>query len=675
MPMSPQSLTAAVLRVLGVVLLFAVLPLVSTPEALDIREPIRRVTIAGALVAATGLWWVERDDPRLPRPVWWAMGAVALAAWAATWASTNSWSSVVGRYPRDEGLVMILAYLAALPAGAVLLARRLGRQAAVWAATASGWVMVWMGVRDATGGQVHRVVTSLGNASTVGVWGLMLCAWLGWVAWRERSWLALAGAASGAGLVVLGASRGAMVGLGVGALLSLVLVARTEGVRRIVAPAAVMVAGVVTVLVLPMTRDRIFLAEEGAGTNITVRLMMWRHTAGVIRDDLLFGIGPSRWVSSVDGGYGPAWQEQAGAGVKLDGVHNVVLQTTAALGLVGLMAVVMLSLAVGWALLRVVLWPWTSEVRSAQASWPAAALVVGVGMACALMFAYTEPVFVVPGAALVGGGLAVAGRVQDEQHQRPHDGVGSPWADAEAGQESGQAIDWSRPDQGIGAVLAHAVSPQGRGRRLTHGHRVLLAGVATVASVGALVASTQQWTAYTEARLAVAGPPSVTRQHLLAVQEAAPFDPNPAVRAAGVVTNLTAGRTVWNPAYGHRSDTHLHVLAQECPRIGPDQQCLAWQSRAATQVGDPVFGQVLAQRAVAMGPDDHASRLAEHDAYLAAGRPDLAVAAAQRHAQRNPELYTAWRMLARAQKAAGDLASAQVSQARADQLMWELQGL
>ena len=235
---------AAALRGLGVVVLLAVLPLVSTPETLDIREPVRRVAIAGVLVCAAGAWWADRRGPQLPRAVWWAMGVVALVAVGSTWASANSWLSVVGRYPRDEGLLMIVAYLAMLPAGAVLFATAAGRRLAVWSATLSGWVLVWMGLRDVLSGQTHRVVTALGNASTVGIWGLLLAAWLGWVAWRERSRVALAGAFAGAGLLVLGASRGALAGVLVAAVLSLVLVARTEGVRRVLVPVGLMVAGV-----------------------------------------------------------------------------------------------------------------------------------------------------------------------------------------------------------------------------------------------------------------------------------------------------------------------------------------------------------------------------------------------------------------------------------------------
>ena len=121
---------AAALRGLGVVVLLAVLPLVSTPETLDIREPVRRVAIAAVLVCAAGAWWADRRGPQLPRAVWWAMGVVALAAVGSTWASANSWLSVVGRYPRDEGLLMIVAYLAMLPAGAVLFATAAGRRLA-----------------------------------------------------------------------------------------------------------------------------------------------------------------------------------------------------------------------------------------------------------------------------------------------------------------------------------------------------------------------------------------------------------------------------------------------------------------------------------------------------------------------------------------------------------------
>ncbi|WP_374928422.1 O-antigen ligase family protein [Kytococcus sedentarius] len=633
---------ATVLRAVGVVVLLAVLPLVSTPETLDVREPIRRVTIAAVLLCAAGTWWAGRRGPQLPRAVWWAMGVVALAAVASTWASANSWLSVVGRSPRDEGLLMIGAYLAMLPAGAVLFATAAGRRLAVWTATLSGWVLVWMGVRDVLSGQTHRVTTALGNASTVGIWGLLLAAWLGWVAWRERSWVALAGALAGGALLVLGASRGALSGVFVAAVLSMVLVARTEGARRVLLPAAVMVAGVVVVLALPMTRDRIFLEEAGAGTNITVRLMMWRHTLALVRQEPLLGLGPSRWVGETSAGYGPAWQAEANPGVRLDGVHNVVLQVTAALGVLGLLAVTGLAVVVGWSLWQVAMGragrafrgagpagrKRVAQGRDAVASWPSAALALGVGTAVALMFAYTEPVFVVPGAAVVGGGLA----------------------------------------------LAHGATDRGRDahRIATGGVRELLPGALTLAALAALVATTMVWDGYRDARQAVSGGPATAGARLHQAERTAPWDPNIPVRAAGAMTTLAAGKGDWHHSWGNEHAPQDAVLTRACPRIAPDQQCLAWQARAAVQAGDPARGGLLAQQAVSMGPDDHLSRTVQQEVLLAQGRPTDAVAAARGHVERNPGLYTAWRMLARAQRASGDLASAQVSQARADQLQWEL---
>ena len=644
---------AAAVRGLGVVVLLAVLPLVSTPETLDIREPVRRVAIAGVLVCAAGAWWADRRGPQLPRAVWWAMGVVALAAVGSTWASANSWLSVVGRYPRDEGLLMIVAYLAMLPAGAVLFATAAGRRLAVWTATFSGWVLVWMGLRDVLSGQTHRVVTALGNASTVGIWGLLLAAWLGWVAWRERSRVALAGAFAGAGLLVLGASRGALAGVLVAAVLSLVLVAHTEGVRRVLVPVGLMVAGVVVVLALPMTRDRIFLEEAGAGTNITVRLMMWRHTLALVAEEPVLGLGPSRWVGESSAGYGPAWQAEASPGVRLDGVHNVVLQVTAALGVLGLLAVTGLAVVVGMALLRaalgtvapvrrghdrVALASWRSgratrreraQGRDAFASWPAAALAVGVGTAVALMFAYTEPVFVVPGAAVVGGGLAVAHAA------------------------GGAAVPRRRP--------AHPRAPE-----------VLPAALTAVATVS-LVATTLVWDGYRDARTAVASGPAAAGPRLQQAERMAPWDPNIPVQAAGAMTTLAADKGAWHRSWGNELAPQDDALTRACPRIAPDQQCLAWQARAALQAGDPGRGGLLIQQAVSMGPDDHLSRVVQQEVLLAQGDTSQAVAAATDHVERNPHLHTAWRMLAHAQQADGDLAAAQQSTARADRELADFQ--
>lgn len=629
---SERSGLGALAAVAGVVLLLGVLPLVSTPETLDVREPVRRVVITLALAAGVVTWWADREDPHLPRAVWWAMGVVALTVAAATAASDATWLSVVGRFPRDEGLLMILAYLAMLPAGALLLRRPMVRRVAVWSATLSGWVLVSMGLRDALGG-AYRVVTALGNASTVGIWGLMLATWLGWIAWRERSWVALAGAVAGGLLVILGASRGAMLGLFCAGALALVVVARTEGVRRTLVPAGVVLGSAVLVLLLPITRDRIFMEQEGAGTNITVRLMMWRHTARMIAESPLLGVGPSRWVAESAGGYGPEWEAVAAPGVRLDGVHNVVLQTAVAIGLVGLAAVTLLAAVVAHVLLRTALRP-VGEHREGrarlgpQSSWSPAALCVGVGMAAALMFAYTEPVFVVPGAFIVGGGLSAA-HAASAGGTTPRDAA-VPW----------RSRRW-RP-------LAHLV----------------VTGVVAVMVVGTLL----DWAAYRQARFAVVSQsPVVGAQHAQRAADLAPWDPNVGARTGFALTNLAAGRTPWNPSYGPAPVPQATLLSASCPQLGADQVCLASQAIALSQAGRPVEGVRLANRAVDLGPESHRARVAQHQVLLAAGRPDLAVAAATEHVQRNPHVFTAWRMLAASQQASGDLPAAQQSMVRADE--------
>ncbi|WP_462418663.1 O-antigen ligase family protein [Kytococcus sp. Marseille-QA3725] len=643
MTLTRDARVASALRLLGVVLLFAVLPLVSTPGALDIREPVRRVVIALVLASSTGLWWVEREDPRLPRPVWWSMGAVALASLLATVASSNSWMSVVGRFPRDEGLLMIGAYLAALPVGALLLARQEGRTAAVWSATASGWVLVSMALRDTFAGETVRVTTALGNASTVGIWGLVLSAWLGWVAWRERSKVALGGAAAGGLLVVLGASRGAMLGLVVGSLLSVAVLVRTEGVRRVIVPVGLVVVGIASVLLLPMTRERIFLEQEGSGTNVTVRLMMWRRTLELIADRPLLGVGPSRWVSAVEDGYGPAWQAETAPapGAKIDAVHNVVLQTAATLGVVGLLAVTALAVTTGLVLLRCALRPWTPDQRDARVAWPGAGLTVGVGVAAALMFAYTEPVFVVPGAALVGGGLAVAEQMRSRQEGEC------------------RGLPLGRPVGGLRPGLRW---------RIRRG----VAAAAVVVSGLAVIGTTAVWNAHFQAQRTLDDESHRSAQGFQRARVAAPWDPNPRVRLAEALATAAAGRSEWSPAAGADPGPHRDALAELCPRIGPDQTCLAHLARSEVQAGDPQQGLRTATRALAMGQDDHLSRTAQYEALLASGRPDLAEVAAREHIDRNPELYSGWKMLAKAQQAGGDLASAQDSQARADQLLWDL---
>ena len=153
----------------------------------------------------------------------------------------------------------------------------------------------------------------------------------------------------------------------------------------------------------------------------------------------------------------------------------------------------------------------------------------------------------------------------------------------------------------------------------------------------------------------------------------APWDPNIPVRAAGAMTTLAADKGAWHRSWGNELAPQDDALTRACPRIAPDQQCLAWQARAALQAGDPGRGGLLIQQAVSMGPDDHLSRVVQQEVLLAQGDTPQAVAAATDHVERNPHLHTAWRMLAHAQQADGDLAAAQQSTARADRELADFQ--
>lgn len=374
-------------------LLVAALPLAATPLATDPIMPVRFLVLAagitlGCFAAGTG---------RLPRLLPWALGCAAAVFVLAALVSATPWLSLLGRYPRYEGLPMMAAYAACLWLGARLAgpdAKRT-RDLATSALAIGTIVQGLVAVVQVIATPDVRVTGLLGNSTTLGTWGVLSFAMLGWRASTGKRPLWLAGAAAGAMILVLSASRGALVGVGAAAVMATVILLRSRS-RRWWLPGAVALGTVVAMLLVPTGRARLTGATPFAEATVTGRLLLWQETLALLVNHPFLGVGPSRFVDSIVGFHTAAWAAAVGPYAPPDSPHTLVLQVAAATGLLGLAVVLIVAGLAVWPLLRV----------ATLDSWQCGALCVAVGVGVTYLTSFTDPITTPVTALLLGGALA-----------------------------------------------------------------------------------------------------------------------------------------------------------------------------------------------------------------------------------------------------------------------------
>ena len=404
----------------GTWLAVAGIPLAYVPFAQDPRFHLQ-VLLAAVVV---GLATVAPRGGGLPRPVL-VTGLLGVGvALVAGVASAAPWASLLGRFPRYEGLPLLLTYVAMAYAGSRLVrpASPALRRQAGWALTAATVVLAGFAVVETIVRQGERILTTLGNASAAGMFGAMALGLLGHQAVLgragERAWVPRVGAVAAIVLTALSGSRGAFLAAGV-VLLGLLVAAVWELRRRPdstagrapggrVAPPWRPVAEVVgalallalVVLALPMTRSRVSGRSPLAADTVTGRELLWRETVRLIADRPVLGVGPSGFVDAIGAFHDAAWQRAVGPALPPDSPHNIVLQVAAAGGLVGLVVVAGLLALVGLELVR--------RLRGGD-RWALGTLSSMVGLGVALLFHFTDPGVLLPAMFLAGSGLAVGG--------------------------------------------------------------------------------------------------------------------------------------------------------------------------------------------------------------------------------------------------------------------------
>ncbi|GAB4012652.1 O-antigen ligase family protein [Nocardioides ultimimeridianus] len=309
---------------------------------------------------------------RLPRVVAVLLAVGAVVFTVAALAGDTPLASLIGRWPRYEGLPVLGLYAASAWLGARLVDTRPRVERLAGATAAMACTLGAFSILDAIGwsplGAADQVRDGslLGNATDQGLVAMMAVAILVRPAWESRRELHLIGLAAAMTTVVLSGSRFAI------AITLVVLAAAGLGrARSLLRPALVAVGLlVVAVLALPQARDRLLNAHTVKG-----RLLAWDLTLPMVGDKPLLGFGPSRYVDAVGRYETRSWIDWAGTRTAPDSPHDWLLQVTLAGGiplLLCALALVVVTARRAWAALRVR--PELAGVFAAVAGYGAAML-------------------------------------------------------------------------------------------------------------------------------------------------------------------------------------------------------------------------------------------------------------------------------------------------------------
>jgi tetratricopeptide (TPR) repeat protein len=360
---------------------------------------VAMVAVAIALAAA------GRRRGRLPRAIAAAVAAGALLLAVAAGLSVAPAGAFFGRAPRYEGIFILPVYAGAAAAGAWLLGPAASRRALPWwlralslgvALVAFEAVLEAFGLRPLAS-NVARPGSLLGNASDEGAYGVLCLGILTSVAVRVRDRWAIAGAAASGLVVVLSASRGALLGAAVALACIGVLVA--AGRLRLLVLASLALLTVATFAV-PATRDRVLGTSPLAGSTISGRTLLWDESLHLVASHPVLGVGPSGYLDALPAEHDRQWQTQIGPANPPDSPHDWILQAAADGGFPLALLAIGIVLEVARRGRR--------TLRAQQTDGGAAAftgmIAGGAGYGVALLFHFTSP-GTTPLAAFAAGAL------------------------------------------------------------------------------------------------------------------------------------------------------------------------------------------------------------------------------------------------------------------------------
>ncbi|HEX7740326.1 MAG TPA: O-antigen ligase family protein [Marmoricola sp.] len=338
---------------------------------------------------------------RLPVPVVGLLAAGVVIGVVVAIVHPGVAASLVGRWPRYEGLPTAAVYASALIAGArSVTSGQSARDLLEFPFVALSGVCAVAAVFDLAGHDLlgfegHRIGGFLGNASDLGM--LMALVFAVLAGWQlvERTGVGAVGAALALFVVATTGSRAAYL-----AVVAVVAVLALSGARRrvVFAGSGVLVFLAALVAAIPGSRDRIL-----SGHTVEGRELLWGETLRLLRDHP-WGVGPSRFVDAIPRYHDWTWIDRVGWQNPPDSAHMWVLQVAVIGGLPLLVAVV--AAAVLGA---------QEAVRSAahdQLRWALIAGVVAYGVG--LLTHFTGP-GTTPIAAFVAGAACTRAAVQESR--------------------------------------------------------------------------------------------------------------------------------------------------------------------------------------------------------------------------------------------------------------------
>lgn len=324
------------------------------------------VAAAACVLGAT----VPREG-RLPRLLWALCGAGALVFVIASVAGGTPTASLLGRWPRYEGLPVLFLYAGCGWLGARLVGTRRRRLEGLLSAVATmSLVLFGFSALDAIGASplghydVTRTGSLLGNATDQGLVAVMAVALLLNAVLERRTSFLLAGLAAALATIALSGSRTAII-VAVLTVVGLAVARRRAALLPVV---GTLVALLAAVLALPQSRDRLLATGTVHG-----RGLQWQLTWDLIRDHPMLGVGPSRYVDAFGRYEDRAWVRFTGTTHPPDSPHNWLLQAMVAGGfplLLLAIAVAVLVIHLGW-----------KRVRETPEMWGTFAAVIGYGVA------------------------------------------------------------------------------------------------------------------------------------------------------------------------------------------------------------------------------------------------------------------------------------------------------
>jgi O-antigen ligase/Flp pilus assembly protein TadD len=326
------------------------------------------------------------------------LGVGAALLVAAALAGAAPLAQLIGLGPRYEGLAVLPVYLVSGLSGARLLGP--GRhpedeRLALTLLTLAAVAVAVLAVAETAGlrplaTDVARPGSLLGNASDEGAWGVLVAGPL--ASGARRFPPARLGVLAALVVVVLSASRGALVGLVVAAAVLSVLAgsARMRGA---------VVAGVVVVgalsFALPATAPRITGSQPLARATVSGRITVWQETGHLLARHPVLGVGPSGFLDSILAEHTRSYEERIGPANPVGSPHDWLLQALVAGGpglLAVALAVAVLTAAAGWRKSRPPPWaPGLAPDAALDAALDAGLLAGLAGYGAALLFHLTSP--------------------------------------------------------------------------------------------------------------------------------------------------------------------------------------------------------------------------------------------------------------------------------------------